>query len=1295
MFKVAFQTVIFFGLISNSFAYDPSECDGQKQSIQNFMQKCNEYITRDTEVCKFATESCANIYPETVDVGSYYFLTCFSHNPHAFIGIHYISENPYLKSCIDNDLTKPLSKVAVNNDKARTRCGSVVETVNQVLGESIPLVGVPFYLTHFSKSMQGRVSDYTVNYQLPLAFRSNIINSYEFKISDSNGNILDSSSIGYLPYDHLIYTWNGQDYLNHATIGSQKLKLMITAHQRDWAALYSGSMSIPQDILYTFDLDVVLGNFKAKSIGLGGWLPSNWHFYDEVSGKVYNGDGSTRDVTAVQDGVYKRVASADGQEVYYFDSLGKILFTKTGLTGSTLYTFGYDQATQKLTSITDSFNRVTNFKYDSNGNFSQIVSPENITTNVTLETNGYLKTVTNPLNEVYSMTYVDAGGLLRTFTKPNNTFSTMTYDAYGNLTNDVSTNGLQSTIVKTSTGVNAISALGRVTQNNYDPILSKEIEVNPSGLSTEYTNGTNSSVVSNLINTQTKIFDNDLRFGNQVKKYTVLQSTDFASKTININDSVNLNDLANPFSIDNLSKVTTEGSSEVTSHYDGLTRTNTVTTKLGRSIATQLDSLERPIMEKLGNNLPTLYTYQYDLLTNIIQNDRSLTLTYNPQKLLSSVKNAANQQVSFTYDTAQRLKTKTLPDGRIINYQYDSNNNLVSLTPPSRPVHILNYGSNELLTSYAPPALSGVSNVNTFYSYSNDRELTKITRPDGELINFNYNPQTGLLDTITGSFGTISKEYRNELVTKITDPSGQKITFNYTGSVVSTMTTIDSNNNTLYIYQRAPSSTAGGKVGSETVTVGVRVQNVTYTYDDDKFLTSAGGLSLEYNTPNGQLVKTTLDNTIEHYTYNQLGEVESFTANVLQGGVEKLLYGYSLVRNNVGQITKKTESITDHDMPGVLTNEWSYTYDSSGRLATSNMATGTRATYTYDGNSNRFIGTPPAGMVVYDNQDRLTKNNRTSYTYNANGELLTKTQLLLPSGYVTTNYAYDVFGNLKTAGNVTYQIDPLQRRSARLMDGVMTNKYLYNPEGQLIGDISLSGGPSKTFVYASKSHVPDYFIDENGERYKLIVDHLGSVRLVVKASTGEIIQKMIHDEFGKVMVDTASMYQPFGFAGGIYDYATKLVRFGVRDYDPEIGRWTNKDPIRFDAKDSNLYGYVFSDPVNGIDPKGLSQSMIGGNGSSSGYVDVSGTIGLGLIFTGGVQHGSGVTCAYVGMGVGTPGATVNFISKGAPSTGPSACLAGGAVGGASVSADKNGVSYGVGVTSPGASLTVNGNFICW
>jgi RHS repeat-associated protein len=70
-------------------------------------------------------------------------------------------------------------------------------------------------------------------------------------------------------------------------------------------------------------------------------------------------------------------------------------------------------------------------------------------------------------------------------------------------------------------------------------------------------------------------------------------------------------------------------------------------------------------------------------------------------------------------------------------------------------------------------------------------------------------------------------------------------------------------------------------------------------------------------------------------------------------------------------------------------------------------------------------------------------------------------------------------------------------------------------------------------------------------------------------------------------LDTNPGFQPFGFAGGLYDPHTNLVRFGARDYDPEVGRWTSKDPIRFAGGDTNLYGYTFSDPINFVDPSGL------------------------------------------------------------------------------------------------------------
>jgi hypothetical protein len=47
-----------------------------------------------------------------------------------------------------------------------------------------------------------------------------------------------------------------------------------------------------------------------------------------------------------------------------------------------------------------------------------------------------------------------------------------------------------------------------------------------------------------------------------------------------------------------------------------------------------------------------------------------------------------------------------------------------------------------------------------------------------------------------------------------------------------------------------------------------------------------------------------------------------------------------------------------------------------------------------------------------------------------------------------------------------------------------------------------------------------------------------------------------------------------------------LTRFGARDYDPQSGRWTAKDPILFDGGDANIFSHVLNNPINLVDPAG-------------------------------------------------------------------------------------------------------------
>ena len=157
------------------------------------------------------------------------------------------------------------------------------------------------------------------------------------------------------------------------------------------------------------------------------------------------------------------------------------------------------------------------------------------------------------------------------------------------------------------------------------------------------------------------------------------------------------------------------------------------------------------------------------------------------------------------------------------------------------------------------------------------------------------------------------------------------------------------------------------------------------------------------------------------------------------------------------------------------------------------------------------------------------------------------------------------------------------------MSGATTPRFDQFALGELnwIAELNAAGNPAANFIYATRGAAPDYMV-KNAQKYRIITDQIGSVKLVVHAESGSVEQAIEYDAFGRVLSDSNPGFQPFGFAGGIYDTDTKLTHFGAREYDAELGRWTSSDPISFAGGDANLYGYVVQDPVNFVDPSGLS-----------------------------------------------------------------------------------------------------------
>lgn len=883
------------------------------------------------------------------------------------------------------------------------------------------------------------------------------------------------------------------------------------------------------------------------------------------------------------------IASEGGSELFIFSRDGRHLQTRHGLTGVVLYEFGYD-GNGRLLTVTDSDNNVTTITRDGNGNPTSIVGPYGQVTTFTRDANGYLATISNPAGETFSMDYSN-DGLLTTFTDPRGNSSTFTYDTLGRLTQDNNAAGGFIALNRLSNSqpysVTQETALGRTTtyEVGYD-LLGNETQHNtfPNGLESEYNQRVDGSRTTLLPDGSTTavLLGPDPRWGMlaPLASSTTINTPNGLAATIEVAQTAVLTNTADPFSLTSLDETVTVNGRAFSSDYTAANRTFLGTSPEGRQYTVTIDEQGRPVLGQIAGLLAT--NYSYDSRGRLISatqgsggETRTVTFNYNSSGYLATVTDPLGRTVSLTYDLAGRVTQQTLPDGRVIGYGYDANGNLKTVTPPGRPAHTFSYNSVNRLTAYTPPnVLPGTDQ--TLYSYNLDQQLTQITRPDGQTVAYGYD-SAGRLNGVTIGRGTVSYAYHPTTgnLASITAPGGIGLAHSYDGFLLTGETWSGPVAGSAgYTYDNNFRVTASTVNGGNTI---------SYQYDDDDLLTQAGALNLNYDPQNGLLTGSTLNSVNDTWSYNGFGEPLDYTANYNSTA----LYDVTYSRDNLGRISQKVEMI------GGVTDTYVYSYDLAGRLIGVAKNGSPMATYTYDSNGNRLSFTGPGGTVngSYDNQDRLLQYGSNSYTYTANGELLSKT-----NAGQTTSYTYDELGNLTAvtlpdSTQITYLIDGQNRRIGKRVNGTLVQGFLY--EGQLrpIAELNGAGNVTSRFIYGTRINVPEYMV-KSGTTYRLITDQLGSVRLVVNSQTGAVAQRLDYDEFGRVLQDTNPGFQPFGFAGGLYDRHTSLVRFGARDYDAETGRWTAKDPIGFQSGEQNLYAYASNDPVNQIDPSGKHPILI-------------------------------------------------------------------------------------------------------
>lgn len=914
-----------------------------------------------------------------------------------------------------------------------------------------------------------------------------------------------------------------------------------------------------------------------------------------AGGEVFYSDFSTirriGDRLPLYNGSDIMIPSADGREIHHFTAEGRHFRTLESRTGAELFRFGYD-AGGRLVNVTDIDNKVTTIERLASGDPKAIVSPFGHRTELTLDANGYLQTVTDPIGRVHQLTH-DAGGLLATFRKPRSNQLSFAYEPDGRVRSDQNDAGGALTLTRSALAdpgsigaVDAFTLAAVTAQGRNTNYLSALLPTGHRQNTVTYPDGTKDVTLirtdgfRQLTAADGSVFTSsprpDPRLGLTAplidSTLTLPQGPSTGTTVLRSVNQTNFND---PFSLVTETTSTSVGNIPTpwTSVFSQSTRRTTTTSPMGRTTVVETDAAGRPtLIQRAGLEAINLAYDEKGRLKTATQGtgavQRSLTLGYGADGYLHQTLDALNRSTAFDPDAAGQVRKLTLPDTEFVLLDYDDNGNLSGVTPPGRPRHSIDHNAVDLESADTPPVVPGVPNPATTTTYTPDRQPQRVTRPDGSTVSYAFNAITGKLETITPSAG-----------------AGQPITLTYKASTGQLETLVNADT-TLTLGWNGPlpasetlSGAASGSVAftynslllpSQISVNGVATQ---YSYDNDGLMTAAGALSITPHEQHGLPRATTLGGVTTSQTYNGFGEPEVFIASF--GG--NLLYRLELGYDRAGRVVSKVEQVQG------VTSNWEYGYDPAGRLQTVKLDGTQVARYGYDANGNR---TTVDGDVVatFDDQDRLQAYGSASYAFGAAGDLKQVT-----AGGQTTSYDYDVFGNLRSvtepATTITYKSDARGRRVAKLVNGTVVQRFVYQDNLRIAAELDGDNNLLARFVYAGRPNVPEYLVQGDG-KYRLLGDHLGSVRLVVDAASGAVVQRLDYDAWGQVTLDSNPGFQPFGFAGGLYDRDTSLVRLGARDYEAAIGRWTKSDPIGL-AGGINTYAYVGGNPISYIDPSGL------------------------------------------------------------------------------------------------------------
>ncbi|XP_066213133.1 teneurin-1 isoform X1 [Saccopteryx leptura] len=577
-----------------------------------------------------------------------------------------------------------------------------------------------------------------------------------------------------------------------------------------------------------------------------------------------------------------------------------------------------------------------------------------------------------------------------------------------------------------------------------------------------------------------------------------------------------------------------------------------------------------------------------------------VNITYSTSGLVTFIQRGTWSE-KMEYDQSGKIISRTWADGKIWSYtyleksvmlllhsqrryifEYDQSDCLLSVTMPSMVRHSLQtmLSVGYYRNIYTPPD----SSTSFIQDYSRDGRLLQILHlGTGRRVLYKYTKQARLSEILYDTTQvTLTYEESSGVIKTIHlmhDGFICTIRYRQTGPLIGRQIFRFSEEGLVnarfdYSYNNFRVTSMQAVINETPLPIDL------YRYVDVSGRTEQFGKFSVINYDLNQVITTTVMKHTKIFSAN--GQVIEVQYEILKA----IAYWMTVQYDNMGRMV-----ICDIRV-GVDSNitRYFYEYDADGQLQTVSVNDKTQWRYSYDlnGNINLLSHGNSARLTPlrYDLRDRITRLGEIQYKMDEDGFLRQRGNDI---------FEYNSNGLLQKAYNkasgwsVQYYYDGLGRRVASKSSLGQHLQFFYADLANPIRVTHLYNHTSSeitSLYYDLQGHLIAMELS-SGEEYYVACDNTGTP-LAVFSSRGQVIKEILYTPYGDIYHDTYPDFQVIiGFHGGLYDFLTKLVHLGQRDYDVVAGRWTMPNhhvwkQLNFLPKPFNLYSFENNYPVGKI-----------------------------------------------------------------------------------------------------------------